>query len=510
MSTKTIINKEIIMTKSPKYIKAEMIKQIKNKFPNFNKLKKHEKKQAIASYWEYCNKQDFEEVGNQITEEEILGMRPIPDNILNINRLRNLMSEFGKKRYYYNSKIDDIIDPELLFLEELIDWNLLNYLLSDEKYTPGRRKILPVQFFKTELLKQLKYPEIAYRKYDTREINNRERLENRAFIGLKKGEKITHDQLSKFRTFMDYDRLINVLVYFIALFLEQKGLMEAPLYAVDSTELPVKVRSFPLFSSKVNGETVSFYSDIDSALGTRRNKRDKSKYFVGYRMHTLTVIDPKTKNAYPLISVLAAANHHDSNFLELLIKLSKAIGLNAKLVIGDQAYGSEEEYEKLKDRYGVTLLNEPKKIVLTPKHVNETNGEVYKDSMCTFPMEYVGRDEENGHEFHCNVPASGCPLESACTKIRFIPVDSGQFGLLPVKHLPDAQKALELRKVCERPFNLIKHRDGLEPLRTKGLVNSTFAALGSNIATLLIEIAGYRKKNKQPNKAINLFYQKSA
>ena len=51
-----------------------------------------------------------------------------------------------------------------------------------------------------------------------------------------------------------------------------------------------------------------------------------------------------------------------------------------------------------------------------------------------------------------------------------------------------------MRKVAERPFNLIKHRDGLEPLRTRGMVNSTFVALSSNMTTLLIEIAGYRKK----------------
>jgi hypothetical protein len=117
--------------------------------------------------------------------------------------------------------------------------------------------------------------------------------------------------------------------------------------------------------------------------------------------------------------------------------------------------------------------------------------------MCSFFMEYIGKDGQNGHEFHCNAPEGECPLQNCCSQIRFIPVDSGQFGPLPVRHLTNAQKALDMRKVAERPFNLIKHRDGLEPLRTRGLTNSTFVALTSNISTLLIEIAGYRKKNKK-------------
>ncbi|MBU0577928.1 transposase [Patescibacteria group bacterium] len=483
------------MAKSVKSIKAATTKQIKKAYPNFNNMKKDEKKDILEKTWEDLKNCNFEISDLPLTEEDTLGIFNIPDNIININRMGTLISEFRDKHYYLNSKIDDIKDPELKDLEQLIDWNLINYLLADEKYTPGRRKIFPFQFFKAELLKQLKYAEIAYRKYDPREINNPERKENRAFLGLKDGQKITHDQLSKFRGSIEYARLINILVYFIVLFLEHKDLGENSLHAVDSTELPVKVNPFPLFKTTFGGEKVRFFSDIDADLGTRRNKRDKSKFIIGYRMHTLTVIDPKTQEAYPLISVLAAANHHDSNFLKVVLKLSRAIGLNVTVVVADQAYGSEQEYEDFYEAYGVTLLNAPKETVIIPAHVEKKNGEVLKDSQCTFPMEYVGKDEQNGHEFHCNAPESLCPLQNCCTQVRFIPVDSGQFGLLPLYHLSDAKKALDMRKVAERPFNLIKHRDGLEPLRTRGLVNSTFVALSSNITTLLIEIAGFRKKN---------------
>ena len=72
-------------------------------------------------------------------------------------------------------------------------------------------------------------------------------------------------------------------------------------------------------------------------------------------------------------------------------------------------------------------------------------------------------------------------------------VDTGAFGKIPY-FIDGAQKIVAMRKVAERPFNLIKHRDGLEPLRTKGIHNSTVVATIANIATLLIEIAGHRKK----------------
>lgn len=53
---------------------------------------------------------------------------------------------------------------------------------------------------------------------------------------------------------------------------------------------------------------------------------------------------------------------------------------------------------------------------------------------------------------------------------------------------------LSMRKVIERPFNLLKHREGLEPLRVYGRQSTTTVAIIANIASLLIEIAGFRKK----------------
>jgi hypothetical protein len=300
------------------------------------------------------------------------------------------------------------------------------------------------------------------------------------------------------------------MVYFICLFLEKASLSSSTFYAVDSTELAAKVSPYPLFKLKIGDQYIRFYQDLDADVGSRRPKRDRSKFIVGYRLHTLTVIDADNEMAYPLLSLLAPANHHDSNFLSYLVEFGKRIGLPLNIIAADQAYGQAEETTELQNKHHVTILNTPKELTKLPEHVDEQTYEVYRHSYCSVAMEYRGKDESFKHEFHCQAQPGECPLQGSCDKIRLIPVDSGAFGQIP-SFFPEAQRINQMRKVVERPFNLIKHRDGLEPLRSKGIENSTFVAGVANITTLLIEIAGYRKKKKNKDVQISLpFCQKAA
>ena len=108
-------------------------------------------------------------------------------------------------------------------------------------------------------------------------------------------------------------------------------------HCVDSTELAVDCQQL-LAKLKINGQNIRIYCDIDCDCGKRRNKRDKSVYVVGYRMHTLAAINAKTGQSFPLISLLAPANHHDSLFLGPLVSIGKAIGLDLQLITADEAY----------------------------------------------------------------------------------------------------------------------------------------------------------------------------
>ncbi len=128
-------------------------------------------------------------------------------------------------------------------------------------------------------------------------------------------------------------------------------------------------------------------------------------------------------------------------------------------------------------KYDVIVLNALKKLTKLPENADKETDVVRDDSSSSCPaaIKYVGCDDTRGHEFHCQVNAGECPFEGSCNKVRFIRVDTGILGKLPY-YFKGASEIVQMRKVAERPFNLIKHHDGLEPLRTKGIGDSTTVA----------------------------------
>jgi hypothetical protein len=497
-----------------KALKRMLVTQLKQNYPSFNTHSKTQKKEIINQIWEQVSHNYDINTMPELPKQELLNIEPLPQDIITIEQMKRLMTAKQSNiiPLLPNASIKYIKDPELKAIYDIVDWNLINRLLADQHYTPGKRDLQPVQFFKAELLKNLKCAELSYRKYAANEINNAERKEYRAFIGLKPDQSISHSQLSQFRSGLTFNKLVNVMVYVICLFLEHKPLSPATFYAMDSTEIAAKTSPYPLFKIKLGDKWLRVYQDIDADVGTRRQKRDKATFVVGYRLHTLTVIDAETEIAYPVLSILAPANHHDSNFLEILVAFGKKIGLNLNIVTTDQAYGDRDELEYIDKKHNVIILNAPKQLTQLPKHVAAKTYAVTKNASCSVAMLYAGCEQQYGHEFHCNAQAGDCPFDGSCNKLRYIPVDTGIFGKIPY-FFDAAQKIVALRKVAERPFNLIKHRDGLEPLRTKGIHNSTVVATMANIATLVIEIAGHRKKaktTKEPDNNLAFEFMKKA
>jgi len=496
-------------TEQVKDIKRLVRKAVKRDYPEYKQMKKHTKKQVLSKVL-HAVLDDYDHNSSiQETKYELCGVDEIPSNIYTLDQIEKLVKSHNAGVLPIKIRNDKsaIKDPELKAINELCDWSFVNSLIKPDTYDPGRRTKYPVHFLKAELLKALKYPEISYRKFCEQKINKKEQRENRSFIGFRKNQVISHCELSLFRSSISYDRLINVMVYFIYLFLKEKDLPANVVYAVDSTELAEKINSYPLVDLKIGDKKIRLYRDIDADCGARRKKRDKADFFVGYRLHTLTVIDAKRQIAYPLLSILASANHHDSNFLSMLVDLGKAIGLDMDIVIGDQAYGDEEENKTIHQRHNVTILTQPKTIKQLPDFVDADTFKVYQNNLCEHPMTWRSITEDNEHEYICTATINECPLAGSCNKIRHIPVDSGAFGRVPY-HIKQMQEICDIRKVAERPFNLLKHRDGLEPLRTVSRETTRTVTVISNIATLLIEIAGFRRtKNISKNNQLELFVQ---
>jgi len=61
----------------------------------------------------------------------------------------------------------------------------------------------------------------------------------------------------------------------------------------------------------------------------------------------------------------------------------------------------------------------------------------------------------------------------------------------------ESEKAMELRKVVERPFNLMKHMDGLEPCRMKTMPTISAQLCFSQLVGIFKVLAGFRSSKKE-------------
>lgn len=474
-----------------KNIKRLVKKQIKKEHPNWKLLSKKEKREASrqiaqAVIDDYDFKQEIE-----APMEELVGIEgQLPnDDIIPLPEMDILIDDF-----YKNSLIDvrkikrlrtHLKDGRLKFIDGILDNAIINRLLSYKGYTPSMRTYLPSDFLRAELLKAIKYPEIAYRKYCTKEYLGLDRKENREFIGLPLHKKqiISHCQLSQFRSSLTFAQSINLLVYAICLF-QRSGILKGNvLHGIDSTEL-YNDNARPLFTMNVRNKKIRVYGDLDCDCGKRRNKRNKSQYFIGYRLHTLTVIDPETGHSFPLVSLVAPGNHHDSLFLKPLVELAQAMGIDMKLITADEAYHDKDA--SLFNDTGVTVITPPASGTQLPENIDPETLTVTLGEECEIPMRRVGC-MTSGHEYKCNAAAGECPKSIDCVQHRVIPFDDGVFQRIPVDS-EQAQKAIDIRKNIERPYNLLKHREGLEQIRVRSQKALISKCAITTMATLLIEI----------------------
>ncbi len=119
-------------------------------------------------------------------------------------------------------------------------------------------------------------------------------------------------------------------------------------------------------------------------------------------------------------------------------------------------------------------------------------------------MKYLGTTPE-GHEFECGARPCECMFEPTCPKSRIIDFDNGHFQPMLTFH-NGSQKAIKIRKNCERPFNLMKKREGLEQTRVRSQHGVVVRSALTTIVTLLIEMAGTRHKpKKKENDQMELF-----
>jgi hypothetical protein len=494
-----------------KNIKAIVRKQLKINYRHWNCLKKKDKKRIARMVLDEV-KRDYD-FNHEIkaSEPELLGIEgqlPTP-GIMNLEEMERFIESHKNdvlfKLNRHKKHPTYLMDEELRYIDNILDDQIINKLLSYDGYSPCMRGLFPSNYLRAELLKAIKYPEISYRKFcgDDKTYKGHKpnsgyigmgNKQNRVFIGLPLNKKkmISHVQMSQFRAGLSFKQLVNLMVYILYHFKKAGFLDGGIIHCVDSTELAIE-RQELLAALTIKGKNIRVYDDIDCDCGKRRKKRDKSEYVIGYRLHTLTAINANTGRSFPLISLLAPANHHDSHFLKYLVQFGKAIGLDLRLITADEAYHDKDNV--VHSENNVYLITPPGAKATFPENVDKETLQVKCNDFCDTPMEYAGIGEA-GHEYKCKAEYGQCPYAGMCSGYRSIPIDSGYFQRILYGD-EQVTRALNIRKNGERPFNLIKKREGLETVRVRSQHGLIVRSAVTTIATLLLEMAGTRRKKKQ-------------
>jgi Transposase DDE domain len=487
-----------------KDIKRLVIKQLKTKFPYWRRLTKKQKKALVEEALHEVMASYEPDHAMPVPLHELTNMPALPADSIPLSEMGTFIENRTRgflpfTNHCYQRYLDD---QELRLIDSLLDDRVLNDLLATPSFTPTMRLISPAQLFRAELLKALRYADMSYRKYCTLMVNRLENKSVRAFLHLPLYKKILvhHSQLSQFRSTLTITQLVNLMVYVTHLLLKEVKLpYPFQLCGVDSTDLASSCCPVPLATLPVGQKKVRIYAELDADCGKRRKKRNKSDYFVGYRLHSLAVIDPHSGHNYPLLSLVAPANHHDNLLLPQLVAFGRAMGLSIQVITADAAYGDAEQNHKIKQEYGVTVVTSPSQKVKTPAHVDPDRRHVFMNDYCEIPMRYLGTTD-TGHEFGCDAGPNECFRAPLCPQCRELPFDSGQFGQLPYI-FEEVDQIRGLRKHMERSYNLFKHRAGLEHLRLKSQQSVMAAVTFVHLATVLIEIATHHqtaKKEQRP------------
>ena len=158
-----------------KNIRKTINKQLKSKHPHWKSMTRKDKNQLarevvdeVVKNYDYSQSLDLPVealagIDNQTPSGGIRSLSEMAEFIDNFHS-DNLFG-FDKKRKPY----PEIIDPELKFIDELFDDQVINTLLAPDSHSAPHRDIHPYRLFRMELLKILKYPEISYRKFCTDE-----------------------------------------------------------------------------------------------------------------------------------------------------------------------------------------------------------------------------------------------------------------------------------------------------------------------------------------------------
>ena len=156
-------------------------------------------------------------------------------------------------------------------------------------------------------------------------------------------------------------------------------------------------------------------------IGARSRKDGYSRYFVGYKKHTVRLWLPQHPSAIllaPLVSWAAPANRDDSVFLEPSLKYcARHLQWTPDLVVGDLAYFGIAAHRRLREQLRVGLVTKFRSDMVLPDEFDDPFTMSCEQGQ---PLQWLGLHEaEQLHWFgvtDSNPLCTMCWQQSACPR----------------------------------------------------------------------------------------------
>jgi hypothetical protein len=234
------------------------------------------------------------------------------------------------------------------------------------------------------------------------------------------------------------------------------------------------------------------YSARRAAIGARTIKSGKSRWFIGYKKHTLRLWLPQRLDAVllvPLMTWVAPANRGDVLFLEPSLRYcQKHLNFLPDLLVADMAYINLAMQRRVREELHVGIVTKLRPDFDLPKAIEP--GVALRCSQGQ-PLEWLGlHEEEKLHWFgvrEANPLCLWCWQQSRCPReFSFAPTDHEIiFGMVPVNSRTGKTLLRQVRPWIEATQAYEKKQLGLDRIFLNSLRLTWIMALLADTASLL-------------------------
>jgi len=238
---------------------------------------------------------------------------------------------------------------------------------------------------------------------------------------------------------------------------------------------------------------------LGAAIGARTVKSGQSRWFIGYRKHTLRLWLPQHTESVllvPLVSWVAPANRGDVLFLEPSIRYcQRGLGFVPDLVVADMGYINFEVQRRLREQFQVGLVTKLRANFDLPKRI-----ELGVTLQCSEgqKLEWLGLNEVE--QLHWFAVRDAQPLCSWCWQQRRCPREFSfapneheiVFGTIPVNSRVGRKLLGQARSWIEATQAYDKNQLGLGDMFLNSLRLTWTVALLADTVCLLKAVASLR------------------